>query len=76
MGVVRDKKLLLRIALVIKDLRIEKGVSQEDVYNETNVHIGRIEACKINPTVTTLAILMKYFNLRLSEFFQMVEGKK
>ena len=76
MGLSRDKKLLLRIALVIKDLRIEKGVSQEEVYNDTDVHIGRIEACRTNPTITTLAILMKYFNLKLSEFFQRVESKR
>lgn len=76
MSQVRDDKLLVRIALVLKDLREDMGVSQEEVYNETNVHIGRIETCRSNPTVSTIAVLMKYFNLRMSEFFQQVEGKK
>lgn len=76
MSQVRDDKLLVRIALVLKDLREDMGVSQEEVYNETNVHIGRIETCRSNSTVSTIAVLMKYFNLRMSEFFQQVEGKK
>ena len=32
----KDNKLLGKIALVLKDLRDENNVTQEDVYNETN----------------------------------------
>lgn len=75
MAHVRDDKILLRIALVLKDLRSEKEVSQEDVYNDTNIHIGRIESCHSNPTISTLSALINYFNIGLSEFFQRVENK-
>ena len=72
---VRDDKLLVRIALVLKDLRDEYGVSQEEVYNDTNIHIGRIEACRSNPTISTLGTLTHYFNIKLSDFFKRVENK-
>ena len=62
----RDDKLLLSIALVLKELRESRGVSQQDVYLETNVHIGRIENRKINPSVSTLALLLKYFRISVT----------
>ena len=75
MAQIRDKKLLRNIALVIKELRDDMGASQESVYNETNIHIGRLEAGELNPTISTLSELLKFFNLTLSEFFLLVEKK-
>lgn len=69
----KDHKLLGKIALVLKDLRDENQVTQEDVYNDTNIHIGRIETSKANPTVSTLSTLCDYFNICLSDFFKKVE---
>lgn len=76
MAQVRDDNLLQKMALVLKDLRYDKGVSQEEVYNETNIHIGRIESCTLNPTVSTLSVLIKYFNIKMSDFFSRVESKR
>ena len=73
MAQIRDNKLLQKIAIVIKQLREEKGVSQEEVYNDLNIHIGRIETAKTNVTVSTLAALCKYFKIPLSQFHKMVE---
>lgn len=70
---IRDTKLLQKIALVIKQLRDTKGVSQEEVYNDTNIHIGRIETAKANLSVSTLSALCKYFKIKLSDFHKMVE---
>ncbi len=61
------------MAIVIKKIREEKGLSQEEVYNDLNIHIGRIETAKTNVTVSTLASLCKYFKIPLSEFHKMVE---
>jgi transcriptional regulator with XRE-family HTH domain len=74
MGQLRDNKLLQKIAIVIKELREEKGVSQEEVYNDINIHIGRIETAKGNLSVSTLSALCKYFKISLSEFHKRVEG--
>ena len=70
----RDKKLLQKIALVIKELRNGFGLSQEEVYNDTNIHIGRIETARANLTISTLSTLCKYFNISLSEFHKRVEN--
>ncbi len=71
---IRDKKLLQKIALVIKELRNKGELSQEDVYNDTNIHIGRIETARANLTVSTLSTLCKYFHITLSEFHKKVES--
>ena len=76
MAQIRDDKLLLSIALVLKELREDRGVSQEEVYLETNVHIGRIDTCTRNPSVCTLFVLMKYFRIKMSEFYVRVEKRK
>ncbi|HVT85201.1 MAG TPA: helix-turn-helix transcriptional regulator [Chitinophagaceae bacterium] len=74
MGQIRDTKLLQKIALVIKELRDENELSQEEVYNETNIHIGRIETAKANLSVSTLSALCKFFKIKLSDFLGRVES--
>jgi transcriptional regulator with XRE-family HTH domain len=71
---IRDKKLLQKIAIVIKELRNNMELSQEEVYNETNIHIGRIETAKANLSVSTLSALCKFFRISLSDFHKKVEG--
>lgn len=70
---IRNNKLLKGIATVLKELRDAKAISQEEVYNDTNIHVGRIETAKANPTVSTIAALCKYFGISLSEFYKKVE---
>jgi hypothetical protein len=72
----RDKKLLQKIALVIKDLRADAELNQADVYNDTNIHVGRIETAKANLSVSTLSALCKYFKISLSDFHKRVENLK
>ncbi|MBS1668951.1 MAG: helix-turn-helix transcriptional regulator [Bacteroidetes bacterium] len=69
----RDKKLLQKISVVLKSLRSEAGISQEEFYNDTNIHIGRIETAKANLSVSTLSAICKYFKIPLSEFHKRVE---
>ena len=71
---IRDNKLLQKISIVIKKLREEKGLTQEDVYNDINIHVGRIETAKGNLSVSTLSALCKYFKVRISDFFKRVEN--
>lgn len=69
----RDQELLDNIAARLKSLREEKGLSQENVYNELDVHIGRIEVGKVNVSVSTLSKLCQYFDISLTEFFSEIE---
>ena len=70
----RDQKLLDKIAGRLKDLREERGLSQEKVYNELDIHIARIEVGKINVSVSTISRLCEYFDISLTEFFEKIES--
>lgn len=54
----------------LKKLREERSLTQEDVYNDTGIHLARIETGKVNITVSTLYALLQYFNTSLSDFFR------
>jgi len=69
----RDVGLLLNIARRIKQLRMEKGISQETFFIETDIHIARIESGKANITVSTLSDICKYFGITLSDFFSTID---
>ena len=66
---IRNDKLLKLIALRIKKLRSGKKISQKDFYNDTNIHIARIETAKINLSISTLNAICEYFEITLKEFF-------
>lgn len=66
----RDDILLELIINKLKLLREHKGVTQEAIYNETDIHIGRIESRKLNITVSTLSKLCEYFGITLAAFFK------
>jgi transcriptional regulator with XRE-family HTH domain len=65
-----NKELLLKIAQRIKQLREEKGISQEVFYIDTDIHIARIETGKLNITVSTLQSICDYFEISLMDFFK------
>lgn len=69
-----DQNILMEnIALRIKELRRERGLSQTIVTFDTNLNIGRIEACMSGITMQTIAKLCKYFDITLEEFFRGVD---
>ncbi len=65
-----DNIFLKKIALRLKKLREEYGLTQEDVINDTGIHIGRIETGKRDFSVSTLRKIAKYFNISIQEFFK------
>ena len=71
----RDITLLKAIAGRLRELRAEKGVSQETVYEDTGIHIGKIETEKYNITVSTLARLCRYSGISLGAFLDQVEDR-
>lgn len=66
----KDDILLSEVAQRIKQLREEKGISQEVFYIDTDIHIGRIESGKSNITISTLAAICNYLDITLSDFFK------
>lgn len=63
----------LAVAARLRELREQKGVSQESVYIDTDLNIGRIEAAMNNLTVDTLAILCDYYGVTFEEFFRGIQ---
>lgn len=67
-----NQELLNQIAKRIKQLREEKGLSQDTFYIDTDIHIARIELGKTNITVSTLQDICNYFGVSLKDFFNQI----
>ena len=52
----------------IKALRQIKGVTQEQMYNDTGIHVARIEQGKRDISFTTLKKIAGYFGKSLGYF--------
>jgi transcriptional regulator with XRE-family HTH domain len=70
MGQLRDEILLEKVVERIKKLREKHGITLEQFYNDTNIHISRIESSKANVSLSTLNAICKYFKISLSEFLK------
>jgi transcriptional regulator with XRE-family HTH domain len=70
MGQIRNQALLDKVAKKIKAIRESQGITQEDFYYDTNIHIGRIETGNANLSLSTIEAICKYFKISLAEFFK------
>jgi transcriptional regulator with XRE-family HTH domain len=66
---IKNTELLSAVAKRLKNLRSEKSLSQEEVYNDTEIHIARIETGKFNISISTLDALCEYYSISLEKFF-------
>jgi transcriptional regulator with XRE-family HTH domain len=57
------------VILRLQRLRHERGLSLQEVYDATGIHIARLEARKANMTVLTLATLCRHYEVALADFF-------
>ncbi|NBO60774.1 MAG: XRE family transcriptional regulator [Flavobacteriia bacterium] len=57
----------------LKSLRTERQLTQEDVYNDTGIHISRIETGRVNVSLSTLKAILDYYQTSLSQFFQNIQ---
>ncbi len=67
-----DKEGLKRLGKHIKELRIKKDISQEELGFSANVsisQISKIETGKQNTSFSTLIAICKALNITLNEFF-------
>ncbi|MCC8020205.1 MAG: helix-turn-helix domain-containing protein [Rikenellaceae bacterium] len=51
----------MAVAKRLKQVRQSKGLSQEEVFLDTDYNIGRLEVGKTNISISTIAILCKYY---------------
>ena len=71
LGILEKNEHFLRsVAARLRVWREKRGVTQEEVYLDTGVHVGRIETGRSNLTVSTLHALCLYYGVSLSKFFE------
>lgn len=66
---VKNKKLIIALGSRIRELRIDKGLSQEELANEADIplsQIGRIERGETNPTISTLFVISEALGTKLT----------
>lgn len=67
-SVMNKQELLLILAKRLKDLRRERGLTQEEVTDQTGVHVGRIEQGSRDVAFSTLVKLARFFEVELGYF--------
>ena len=74
----KPDRLLVGLGKAIRELRIERGWSQEDLSLRTGVHrnyIGGIERAERQPTVETVAKLADALDMSVAELLARAERK-
>jgi len=69
----KDQALLSAMVEGLKQVRKEQTLTQEDVYNDTGIHISRIETGRVNVSLSTLKALLEYYKITLSIFFTRIQ---
>lgn len=75
---VKNKALIVQVGNRIRELRIERGLSQLDLADEAEVplsQIGRIERGENNPTISTLYALCNALKIELKTLVDFQGGK-
>jgi transcriptional regulator with XRE-family HTH domain len=70
MNNLRDKKVLEQFGQKLKELRLQKGLTLEELAFEADIELSQVhraEKGKINPTLTTLIALAKGLGITLTE---------
>ena len=67
-----DEEGLSLLAKRLKEIRSQKGITQEELAYRTELtlsQIARIETIKINPTISTVFKIVRALEIPLNEFF-------
>ncbi len=68
-------ELTQQIVVCLKKIRKSKQITLEVFYFDTGIHLARIEQGKQNITVATLSKICEYFEIKMSDFFIILENK-
>ena len=70
-----NEALHKRIVARLKEIRKQKGITQENVRFDLDINISRIEMGQHSITITTLADLCDYYGVTFEEFFHGIGTK-
>ena len=62
------------MAILLKELRAKKNLTQQEVNGDTGIHLGRLETGKFNFSVSTLDAICRYYEISPTEFYRRVES--
>jgi transcriptional regulator with XRE-family HTH domain len=66
----RNKGFISSVAERLKEVREQKGFTQEIVVYDTGVNIGRIESGQRDISLTTIKTLCDYYEISMKDFFK------
>ena len=58
--------LLNELARRLKSVREERHLTQQEVYDATGVHVGRLEVGRRDVALTTVALLCQYYGVNMA----------
>ena len=73
-----DKQLLQQFGTRIRELRTERGLSQEQLADETGFHrtyIGMVERGERNLSLSNVAVFARVFEISVSELLNFSRGE-
>jgi transcriptional regulator with XRE-family HTH domain len=65
----KDQEMIKALSVVLKEIRKSRSISQQMVYEETGIHVGRIELGSLNVSVTTLSRLCRFYHVNMIDLF-------
>ncbi|WP_445749565.1 helix-turn-helix domain-containing protein [Polaribacter sp.] len=72
----QEKKFLIIVGNVLKEIRTKKNLSQENLANDANIpinQIGRIERAEINTSLITIHKILIALEISASDFFKKIK---
>ena len=77
MTYLREPAILTAVGYRLKEIRLKKGFTQEDVAKKAGIaisQIGRIERGQLNPSVSTLFVISNALGIQPKELFDFEAG--
>lgn len=59
----RDEEIMRKVARALATIREAHGLTQEEVYTDTGIHIAKIETGSVNITISTLHRICSYYKV-------------
>lgn len=72
----RNEELLKQIGLLVRQLRIEKGMTHAQLQAETGINIYRVETGSVNLSVSALELICTALDLKAKDFFTLLDEVK
>jgi transcriptional regulator with XRE-family HTH domain len=69
---IKNERVIKAFGKNLREIRIKKGISQEELANEANIplsQIGRIERGEINTTISSAFVIAASLKIDISELF-------